>query len=124
MLGLPCARARACVCLLPRRVLGRSLASLFACADACVRSGKLEWGEFGSNECPDGSSVIDDADQCRAAAATAGKNWGGIDSPSSAYYPRGCYTQGGSLVFLNTDQIGSANPGCSLLCAVAATGLC
>ena len=86
-----------------------------------VRAGKLAWGAANTNACPAGSSVITDAAQCQAAAATAGKTWYGSDSWSS--YPRGCYGYtGNSAVWLNTHPTGAAHPYDQPLCAVAATG--
>ncbi len=96
---------------------------LFICAEhGCARAGKLAWGVQGANACPAGSSVINDAAQCQAAAATAGQAWAGSFSFSNE--PRGCYwVTGSGSVGLNTHPTGAAHPKDQLLCAVPATGL-
>ncbi len=118
-------RAIVLVCLLAvaeAHCCVRLFAYLVAATRACARAGKLVWGALNTNACPAGSSVITDAAQCQAAAATAGKGWSGSGSWPDA--PRGCAWYTGGTVFLNTHPTGAADPDRQPLCAVAATGPC
>jgi hypothetical protein len=79
-------------------------------------AGAYVYGVGGSNSCPATSARIVDATACEAAAASAGKPWGGSQAVSTT--PRGCYlVTSSNYVWFNTHTAGAGSSTARLLCA-------
>jgi hypothetical protein len=90
------------------------------CQHFAVRAVPYVYGAAGSNDCPTGSTRIDDPTACQNAAVAVAATFSPVESAGSR--PKGCYSQSfatGVYVFLNKHATGKGAAGYTPLCAGA-----